>query len=594
MKKRKLSLLTVLSMLLVSSCNNTTSESLLESDSTSENDSISESISVDPMFDNSIKSFIISNINDTLNENETFKVYQMYADHDDRFVFVSDYYANLSIYNENYELIKENFDELDVTLSKNQIVYLKVENKQEGNNKIAIKAHYMNNPIKLPYPTNFIEQEIDTSYSNEKNILKDAEVNYVKRSGGTYVYSNNPELFKNEDVNTCLMKNENLSGEVYMAFEHANYSSKPTVYLGYKLVNETDHDVYVTVENVGFQAGGSWFGQLAWYDFYNTKFTLPSDYLVNGQISSKYAGYDYGYQDYTPRVYTPTTYKLPANESFFVIGGTTNASYNKINVDNSANKPLGIMKCSNGQVKFNVSNGSVTGMMLIYDSASKISDDMQEVGYVTLRNGADFGRQYQGIAHHSGVIDNNMKWEFNDQTPSQSLPVKYTNKRAFMTSGFAPYEEYDNSEQVRYATSWMTHLNPQNDHKAVGMDIVDFICKTTDGKEVVIDSYHADGSGETANTANWMIEYQDNFTFVNKGNKTRKVILKIKDHGTLATLIRDKDGNVLQTYYSVGLAEPNYVEYSFEVAPTSSLQIVLDYLLVACSYGNVTHEVTLI
>ena len=79
------------------------------------------------MFDNSIKSFIISNINDTLSENETFKVYQMYADHDDRFVFVSDYYANLSIYNENYELIKENFDELDVTLSKNQIVYLKVE-----------------------------------------------------------------------------------------------------------------------------------------------------------------------------------------------------------------------------------------------------------------------------------------------------------------------------------------------------------------------------------------------------------------------------------------------------------------------------------
>ena len=291
MKRKSLSILSVFSILLLSSCNLNTSEStnIKESEDNSFSSEESESLpsEVDPIFDNVIESFIISNINDTLNENESFKVYKLYADHDDRFVFVSDYYAKLSIYDENYNLIKENFDELDVTLSKDQAVYLKVENYAYDNKNIVIKAHYMNDPIKLPYPTNFISNEIDTSYSNEKDILKTAEVNYVKRQGGTYVYSNNPELFKDEDVNTCLMRNEDLTGEVYMAFEHANYSNKSTVYLGYKLVNQEDHDIYVTVENVGFQAGGSWFGQLAWYDFYNTKFQLPSDYLVNGHISSK-------------------------------------------------------------------------------------------------------------------------------------------------------------------------------------------------------------------------------------------------------------------------------------------------------------------
>ena len=91
-----------------------------------------------------------------------------------------------------------------------------------------------------------------------------------------------------------------------------------------------------------------------------------------------------------------------------------------------------------------------------------------------------------------------------------------------------------------------------------------------------------------------MIEYQDNFTFVNRGNNTRKIKIKIQDNGTLATLIRDNTGKVLQTYYSVGLANKTYKVYEFEVAPLSSLQVVVDYLLVACSYGNVMHEVELI
>ena len=482
MKSIKLCLLALLTTLTMSSCQTNSSNEVSDEPISAESSNLSESVPSEESSDERVynpidhaDAFIISNIKDTFNENEKTKVYKLFADHDDRYAFFSKTYNKLTILNEYDEVITEGENEIAVELKKNEHIYLKVENLETENNKIDIEAMYINNPVKLPYDVNYQEQVIDTSYSDATDLLKAAQVNYVKRSGGTYVYSNNPELFKDEDVNTCLMRNNDLSGDVYMAFEHANYSSKLATWLGYRLVNNSDSDVYITVENIGFQAGGSWFGQKAWYDFYNTKFELPSDYLVDGYISSKYSGYDYGYFDYTPRVYTPTTYKLPAGEAFFVIGGQTKVNYNKINVAKTANLALERNKCSNGQVKFKVTNGKVDGLMIIYDDVNKISNDMEEVGYVTVRKGADFGRQYQGIGHHQGVIDNNMMWEFNDNTRSQNLPVKYTNKYASSISKRTPYEEYDNKVYNKEGVSWMTHLNPQNDHDAVGTDLVDFI-----------------------------------------------------------------------------------------------------------------------
>ena len=93
--------------------------------------------------------------------------------------------------------------------------------------------------------------------------LVPAEVNYVKREGGTYIYSNNPEQIARSHVGKAFMRNTGLAGEVYVTFEHANYANE-NIYLGYQLKNDSDHDVYVTVTNVGYQWTGTWFGQLAW------------------------------------------------------------------------------------------------------------------------------------------------------------------------------------------------------------------------------------------------------------------------------------------------------------------------------------------
>lgn len=489
------------------------------------------------------------------------------------------------------EVIAEGETSLSVSLTEEQTYTLTVRT-EKPNAPFSLETVAENHTVTLPYDLLPAEDVSDLPLDGDgTDPLEPAKVNYVKRDGGTYVYMNNPEQIRAEDVGQVFLRTEGLTGEVYMTFENANYAGKD-VYLGYRLKNEGKSDVYVTVLNVGYQAGGTWFGQLAWFDFYNTEFKFPDDYATN---PSKYHA-DYAYQTYTPRVYQPMTYRLPAGEAFYVIGGTTEDAYLHISVDNSADKPLGSIKCANGNVKFTVSGGSVTGSFCVYDDPAQVAAEPEAKGYRV----GDRARQYLGVSQHAGVIDNQMTWVFSDETANGVLPVSYTNRYASSLPS-TPYAAYDSVEHtVERANTWMTHLNPQNDHTAVGTDMVAFPCTDENGNEVVIDNDHADGAGKPANTGNWMIEYQDQFTLVNQGDTERTVTLTLQDHGTLAMLARDGvTGEVLEARYTMGLGAggsslsgPTY-QYDVTVPAHSVRQVALDYLLVACSYGNVTHSARL-
>ena len=480
---------------------------------------------------------------------------------------------------------------LTADLTEGGVYTLQVQT-DEGGDLFEVQAEAANHLITLPYD---IGTPVDTSaFSTESDgadPLTPATIDYIKRAGGTYIYLNNPEQINPAQVNQAYLRTPDLTGEVYVTLEHANYSSAP-LYLGYQLKNDGDSDVYVTVTNVGYQAGGTWFGQLAWCDFYNLAFDLPKDYLKGGAITQKYATFDYAYQDYQPRVFQPMTYRLPAGEYFYVIGGTTEDAYLGLNVDNSANKPLGNIKCANGNVKFTVTGGSVTGTLYAYNDVEAVKENPEAIGYRT----GGYAAQYLGTAPHHGVIDNDVVWTFSDETANGRLPVSYTNRYDDnLKAVSAPYAAYNSTDhKVESATSWMTHLNPQNNNKAVGMDMVDFACTDEKGNEVVIDNDHADGAGDPANTANWMIEYQDHFTLVNQGDKDRQVKLTLADHGSLAMLVRDENGEVLKTRLTTGLAEKTYsYAYTVTVPAHTIKQLTLDYVLVACSYGSVTHWATL-
>ena len=107
----------------------------------SEESSSSQEPSDDPIIDDidkNMDSFIISNINDTFNENETEKVYKLYADHDDKYVLMANSYIDMIAYNENLEVIGQAMDELLLELNENDNIYLKVI-KQSKDINIAKK-----------------------------------------------------------------------------------------------------------------------------------------------------------------------------------------------------------------------------------------------------------------------------------------------------------------------------------------------------------------------------------------------------------------------------------------------------------------------
>lgn len=428
--------------------------------------------------------------------------------------------------------------------------------------------------------------------NNAGYIIAASDLEYKPRENGTYIYCNNPEMLDNSSVGDALLRNTGLKNDVFVTFEHSNISSY-SVYLGYQLKNEGTEDVYVTVTNVGYQTSGSWYGQKAWCDFYNTSFAPQGTY----------DNANYVFENYTPRVFQPITYRLPAGKAFYVVGGTSSDAYRNINVGSTANKTIARNACANAAVKFTVTGGEVTGTLYCYSRTSQVAANPAETGYrvdTNSKTGESFGVQYKGIADHAGVIDSYFQWVFNDQIGSGMLPVTYQNSYPTSSNISAvkgtPYAAYTtNSYTNSRKTEWITNINPCEVNRAVGTDLVKFRCVDTNGVTRVIDNDHNDGTGNPANTANWMIEYQEHFSLINQGSKERKVTLHYMDNGALLTMVRDsKTGEVLHTAMPVGGDWSGY-NYTYEVTVPAhtAKQITFSYVLMPMSAGTVGHMATI-
>lgn len=480
----------------------------------------------------------------------------------------------------------------------------------------------------MPYKNIFSGDPVKIQVNDGIDPLKSCIVSYKKREGGTYIYSNNPEKLADPDVNQAILQEKSMSGMYEFTFEHSNHSGGD-LYLGYQLLNTGKTDACVTVYNIGLQVDGEWLGQRSWSDFYNCRFELPEDYFeADGSVSWIYDGVDF--IDYTPRIFHPTTYRIPAGQYLYVLGGTSADAVNRTNVANTANQVLRKGKCANGAVKFNVTGGKITGTFYAYNNITEAMKS-KEQGYVTLRDGIDYSKQYKGTDPHLGVIDADLSWTVNDKTVSGNIPVTYQtsyDKRA-QSNMTTPYRTYNNSLRTLNRWSWTSALNPQTSNNAIGTDMMVFHCVDTNGTARVIDNDHADGSGEPANTGNWMVQYNDNYTLINSGTKPRTFHIYTQGSvsGALMTAVRDKDGKVLearlkaQPYsYQTLPAGANPAHYrlvngtwwpmvdgtpfcetarrralvwTITVQPRSYEQFTVDYLIMGNSCGSVEHWVVL-
>lgn len=407
-----------------------------------------------------------------------------------------------------------------------------------------------------------------------------ARIEYSLREGGTFLYCNNPERLFDADVEKALMIEHDLHGKVFFTNENI-CAARSGYYLGLQLRNHSGKPVSVTVHNIGYQVGEDWVGQQEWTDFFQTTFELEDG---DGQYAFS--------TKKSPHAFQETTYTVPDGKYIYVMGGTTHDAYGGVSVAGSADRRVSEGQVVNGVVYFTV-NGPEKGVdaaFVCYSSSSYPVTTDEQQGYVVSRGGESFGRQYLGSAPVL-CAEASMAWNIDDSfADGKNLPVTYKTTYYGNEGSFGNYEAYTSPKTATHTTDWwMTHLNPESDRAAVGTDMMPFYCVTADtGESVVIDTAHNDGTAKHANIGNWMVVYEESMTFENSGKTARTFTLNMTIKGVAAVNIRDKDGKLIESVYHF-VSGP---VYTHTVMPYSSDTFTVEYVLLANSYGNISHSVT--
>ena len=525
----------------------------------------------------------------------------------------------IAIFDETGKALAASNTNFDISLSEGQVVYIYAK-PVKTNVRFTVKAVENDQPLpfdigEAPDPDSFSTTSADPTVSP----LKPAEISYVKRKSTKYIYSNAPETLRPEVVNKCTTRQDVSNESVYFTFEHQSREVGP-VYYGYRVTNKGDEDMYVTVKSIGFQMDGkgAYMGEKEWIDFYRTKFALPDLSSLNESQMELYTGfYDFS-GEYRVTEFQPTTYRIPAGKYMYVMGGTTTDSFDGISVANTADRRSNNAVVENGAVVFDVV-GEAEGAFYIYNDINSI-----------IPGGAGCDTHLGGTIQPEAscgwdvgyVIDNQATWVFNDATPSYAdgLPVTYTNyynadlgehaRENLSVRGTPNTPIEGTTEHVQNRNYWATHLDVQQSFDCVGTDVALFHTVDKNGNQIVYGCNYWDSEGKLPNMGSWMKDYQDVFTFVNQGDKDRKVRINVTPNGALPVMLRSMDGkrimdDGLAPFYAMSHGADyinNLLKEGFNkachyeiVIPAHSVkQFVLEYNLMANSNGYVRHSVDLI
>ena len=139
--------------------------------------------------------FRISSIDDVSDKNGT-RSYLVYAPYTDTYTIEGNGVSDITVSSGETVLASGTYIK-SLSLTENELYTITVKTEPNADFKIDVKAD--NHLITLPYDVPSIQESIEYDvYGSDK--LTAAEVNYIKRKGGTYIYSNNPEQFGSQHV----------------------------------------------------------------------------------------------------------------------------------------------------------------------------------------------------------------------------------------------------------------------------------------------------------------------------------------------------------------------------------------------------------
>lgn len=525
-----------------------------------------------------------------------------------KFDFAETQVKRVRVYDENGGVLASGSRPFELALKKDALIFAEYTAAKA---RVEVKVSAKANKSLLPFdPVNVPSPDSFSVTGGAEDPLQPANLTYKKRADTLYAYSNAPEALTDNCLNTAMIRHDVTDREVFFTFEHQTGKLKTGAYYGYQVRNTGTEDMYVTVKNAGMQVygAGSFYGEQEWTQFYNTEFKLPDKSEWSQGEHDSFAAW-YGFSGkYKSLNYQPATYKIPAGNYMYVLGGTKSDSYNNYTVlgaDAKTNE-----SCQNGAVLFHVT-GEAEAAFFVYEDPAKIKDD------VTSHYGVRADSKRENIGTDEGaMVDGQATWIFNDATPAQSLPVTFTNYykdfpeaelgedgKPLPVTG-EPFAAIESTAHEQTARRYYTHSNVQSNHLAVGTDMTDFHSIYEGKREIVVGNHYFDASGRLANIGNWMKDYIDTYTFVNQGDNEREITVEIipENSGALTTLVRGADGKLIEgtagysmkykaTQYGDEIFEP--FRYTVTVKPHSVLQFHVEYNLMANSYGKVSHEVFL-
>lgn len=543
-----------------------------------------------------------SSIKDFFTKGQTTLSYTMYAPYTDTYKVSFKKLNSVTILNENNEVLVTAESDFSIDLLENQKVIVILNKKDSMLANIKVMA--IHHKSVLPYePYNQVNtRKLRTHGDNTIDPLQPATIQAIKRDDGNglYINCNNPEKLTHYDIGKALSRVDISNKKVFFTFEHNNLDVP--FYYGYQVKNTSDEDIYVTVLNMGFQLDGPgcWLGEREWVDFYNANFRYDGSKFTDKQKET-FVDYFNFCNTYKTKNLQPTTYRIPKGKYIYIMGGTTKDAYKHINVWNTADRKV-CGGCSNGVVLFDVI-GKAEGAFFIYTDESQIKDNNTHQGYVLNRDNHDYGTQYVGYDNCHGVVDTHITYTFNDKTPAQDLPVKYTNYYVDKMPEKKPYLKLEPTAHLQERRYWVTHICPHSSHEGVGTDMTKYYTINEHGENICIDADHLDGNGNISNIGNWMMDYMDYFTFVNQGDEDREITINLINTGSVCVLLRDKHGKLIKSspmftlMQKVDKGEEYYLKndftYTVKVKAHSIKQFIMEYNLLANSCGYVVHKVTL-